>query len=80
MTDGTFSAKSLSHPRVEALHMYRSWTSYENLRGEFFLVERAEASSELKRAYAVFDQIWWETDPEVLRGLDKDGARDEFTQ
>lgn len=57
-----------------AAHLYRSWTGYEDLRGEFFLLANVEPQNS-KAPYVVFDRIWWETDSERRGEQTEDEAK-----
>ena len=62
-----------------AIHLYRSWTGYEDLRGEFFLLNHVHPE-EPKVPYVVFDRIWYETDPKRRGETNAEEAKSMFAR
>lgn len=66
-----------SETRRGVVHLYRSWTGYEDLRGEFFQLKGAEPE-DFKAPYVVFDRLWFETDRNRRGETNGDQARQFF--
>lgn len=61
-----------------SVHLYRSWTGYENLRAEFFLLGNGQTTGASKEPQLMIDRIWWETDDQRRSGLDEVEAKQDF--